>query len=144
MKSVTCAFFPVESSIVSSFYLQQLIEYSTAVTDDTRTLLYHIYAEITCSFKEMCVVQYGLSDHFEICVTLGFEKEKSSPKFHHEIRFRNFNQFDLNAFIADNDFNLFEILLGISDLDFALDLWVQIIFSMFNKHASYCTKRLNT
>ena len=54
--------------------------------------------------------------------------KKGSPRIHHESRFRNVNYFDLNAFIADNKFNLFENILGISDPDSALHLWVQIFF----------------
>ena len=96
------------NSIISSFHLQQLFKYPIRVTDDTRTLIDHIYADINCSFREICVVQCGLSDHFPICVTLGFDKKKkSSPRIHHEIRFRNLNYFYINAFIANNDFNLF-------------------------------------
>ena len=125
------------NSIISSFNLQQLIKYPTRVTVNTCTLLDHIYVDINCSFKEICVVQCGLRDH------LGFDKVKSSPKIHHEIRFRNFNNFDFNAFIADNDFNLFEKkMLGISDPDSALQLWVMIFTSIFNKHAPYCPKRV--
>ena len=74
-----------------------------------------------------------------MCVTLGFGKVNRVPGIHHEIRFRNFNNFDLNAFIADNDFNLFENILCISDPDSALHLWVQIFTSIFNKHAPNCT-----
>ena len=132
------------TSIISSFNLQQLIKYPTRVTVNSCTLLDHIYVDINCSFKEICVVQCGLSDHFPICITLGFDKVKSSPKTHHEIRFRNFNNFDFNAFIADNDFKLFENMLGISDPDSALQLWVHIFTSIFNKHAPYCTKRVKT
>ena len=132
------------TSILSSFNLQQLIKYPTRVTVNSCTLLDHIYVDINCSFKEICVVQCGLSDHFPICITLGFDKVKSSPKTHHEIRFRNFNNFDFNAFIADNDFKSFENMLGISDPDSALQLWVQIFTSIFNKHTPYCTKRVKT
>ena len=32
----------------------------------------------------MCVVQCGLSDHFPICITLGFDKVKCGPINHHE------------------------------------------------------------
>ena len=35
-------------------------------------------------------------------------------------------------------------MLGISDPDSALQLWVQIFTSIFNKHAPYCTKRVKT
>ena len=96
------------NSIISSFNLQQLNKYPTRVTVNSCTLLDHIFVDIDCSFKEICVVQCGLIDHVPICITLGFDKVKSSPKIHHEIRFRNFNNFYFNAFIADNDFNLFE------------------------------------
>ena len=68
------------NSFISSFNLQQLIKYPTRVTVNTCTLLDHIYVDINCSFKEICVVQCGLSDHFPICITLGFDKVKSSPK----------------------------------------------------------------
>ena len=132
------------NSIISSFNLQQLIKYPTRVTVNSCTLLDHIYVDINCSFKEICVVQCGLSDHFPVCITLGFDKVKSSPKTHHEIRFRNFNNFYFNAFIADNDFKSFENMLGICDPDSALQLWVQIFTSIFNKHAPYCTKRVKT
>ena len=65
-------------------------------------------------------------------------------KNHHEIRFRNFNNFNFNAFIADKDFNSFENILGISNSNSALQLWVQIFTSIFNKHAPYRTKRIKT
>ena len=68
------------NSIISSFNLQQLIEYPTRVTVNTCTLLDHIYVDINCSFKEICVVQCGLSDHFPICFTIGFGKVKGGPK----------------------------------------------------------------
>ena len=81
------------SSIISSFNLQQLIKYPTRVTANMCTLLDHIYVDINCSFKKMCVVQCGLRDHFPTFIELGFDKVKSSPKIHREIRFRNFNNF---------------------------------------------------
>ena len=82
--------------------------------------------------------------HFPVCITLGFVKVKSSPKIHHEIRFRNFNNLNFYAFIEDNDFNLLKNILGISDPDSALQLWVQIFTSIFKKHAPYCTERVQT
>ena len=106
-------------SIISSFHLQQLIKYPTTVTENRRTLLDHICADINCSFIEIFVVQCVLSHQVPICITLGFDKEKSS-QVHHEIRIRNFIHFDLSAFIANNDFNLFENILGISNLDSTL------------------------
>ena len=50
----------------------------------------------------------------------------------------------IKAFIADKDFNSFENIIGISDPDSALQLWVQIFTSIFIKHAPYCTKRVKT
>ena len=41
------------------FHSQQLIKYPSRVTDDTRTLLDHIYADINCSFTKICVVLCG-------------------------------------------------------------------------------------
>ena len=108
-------------------HLQQHIKYPTRVTDDTRTLLDHIYADINCSFREFCVVQCAISYYFPIlCYVRLFFKETSCPRIHHEIRFRNSNRFHLNAFIADNDFNLSKNIHGISDPDSALHFWVQI------------------
>ena len=132
------------NSIISSFDVQQLIKYPTRFTVNTCTLLDHIYVDIICSFKEICVVQCGLSDHFPICITLGFDKVKSVPKIIMRFGPEIFNNFDFNAFIADKDFNSFENILGISDPDSALQLWVQIFTSIFNKHAPYCTKRVKT
>ena len=54
------------NAIVSSFHLQQHIKYPTRVTDNTRTLLDHIYADINCSFREFCVVQCAISYYFPI------------------------------------------------------------------------------
>ena len=64
----------------------------------------HLITSYLCRYKlfiirEICVVQCGLSDHFPVCVSLGFVKVNSGPKDHHEIRFRNVNNFDLKAFI---------------------------------------------
>ena len=39
----------------------------------------------------ICVVQFGSSDHFPVCVTLGFDKVNSGLIINHEICFRNFN-----------------------------------------------------
>ena len=117
------------NAIVSSFHLQQHIKYPTGVTDDTRTLLDNIYADVNCSFREFCVVQCAISYYFPILCYVRlvfFFKETSCPRIHHEICFRNFNRFHLNAFIADNDFNLSKNRHGISDPDSALHLWVQI------------------
>ena len=47
------------------------------------------------------------------------------------------------AFIVEIDFNLYD-MLGISDPDSALHLWLQILISIFNKHAPYWTKRVKT
>ena len=130
-------------SIFSSFNLQQLIKYPTRVSVNTCTLLDHIYVDVNCSLQKICVVQCGLGDHFPMCSKLGFDKVKRGPK-NHQIRFSNFNNFYFTAFIADKDFNSFENILGISDPDSALQLWVQIFTSIFNKQAPYCTKRVKT
>ena len=61
-----------------------------------------------------CVGQYGLSEYFLVRFTLGFDRANSSPKIHYKNHFRRFNNFDFNIVIVDNDFNLFENILGIS------------------------------
>ena len=53
---------------------------------------------------------------------------QSSPKVHHEVRLKYFNHFDFNTFSADNYLNFFANVLGISDPDSALHLWLQIFF----------------
>ena len=65
------------NSIISSFNLQQLIKYPTRVTDNTSTLLDHIYVDINCSFKGICVVQCGLSDQFVVHLTFRQSKKWS-------------------------------------------------------------------
>ena len=125
------------NSTVSSFHLQQLIKYPTRITASTCTLLDHIYADINCSFTEICDVQNRLSHHLPIHVTLNCGKEKSSPSIHHKIRFRSFNHFNLKACIADNDFDLFENILGISDLLTFCATFVGTDFFVisYNKHS---------
>ena len=131
------------NSIISYFNLQQHIKYPTRVTFNTCTLLDHIYVAKNCSFEEICVVQCGLSDHFPICITLGFDKVKSGPKNHQEIRFRNLIILPLTHLLRT------KILIHLKIYSVYLN---QILLyncgyrftSIYNKHAPYCTKRVKT
>ena len=130
------------NTLISRHDLNQLVHLSTRVTERSKTLIDHIYVDQDCNYKEVCVIPLGISDHFPTCITLNYHICKYKVKVHTEINFRNFNNFNIDVLMRDRDFEALQGVFSITDPDKALDFWLNIVRSIFDKHAPLCTKRI--
>ena len=82
------------------FGLTQLVSEATRVTNDSRTLIDHIYSNCPENVNSLNVPKIGLSDHFPIFFTR--KMHVHPPKInHYTISYRSFRNFDESKFTED-------------------------------------------
>lgn len=88
------------SNFITSFGLSQLITEPTRVTNNSKTLIDHIYVSHEEKISSASVKKLGISDHFAIACN---RKNNFNPgkNLHKEIKYRTFKTFDENAFLND-------------------------------------------
>ena len=88
------------ASLAETFNLSQIIKEPTRVTDVTKSLIDHIYVTNSENVQESHVVKYSISDHYPVGMT---RKETVPYKKHSHttISYRNFKEFNENAFLED-------------------------------------------
>ena len=92
--------------------LEQLTDRPTRITNQTKTLIDHIYVTSKQYIAEVCVPDYGTSDHYPICLTW-YNKRCKFPKIG---QFRN--------------------------PDEAVEFWTKTFLSAYDKHAPFRKKRV--
>ena len=122
--------------------LEQLIDRPTRVTEQTETLIDHIYVTTKQYITEVCVPEYGISDHYPICLTW-LNKRSKIPKIgHKEISYRCFSKFNEHDFLMDLLNSDLEYVYQIRNPDEAVEFWTQTFISVYNKHAPFQKKRV--
>ena len=73
--------------------LEQVTDRPTCITDQIKTLIDHIYVTSKQYTAEVCVPDYGTSDHYPICLTRYNKRCKFPKTGHKEINYRCFSNF---------------------------------------------------
>ena len=125
-----------------SYGLSQLIQSPTRVAKGSKTLIDHLYATDPKTIIETFVPISGCSDHFPTCFTWS-KKGVKIPKLNHKtIILRNFSKFDNDKFISDLLNSRLDNVYQYTNPDQALDVWYNIFYEVYNKHAPLQTKRV--
>ena len=72
------------------------------MTDNTQTLIDHIYVNNGLPVLQSAPINYGISDHFPVFAVLNLKNSsKISNKTHKDMSYRTYKSFNPDAFIAD-------------------------------------------
>ena len=126
----------------SSYNLEQLIDCPTRITENTATLIDHIYTNTKQNIIETCAVQTGCSDHAAICLTWNKKGVKIPKPGHKEIHYRCFTKFNKDDFIQDIVNSNLNYVYQIRDPNDAVDFWINTFISIYDKHAPFVKKRV--
>ena len=78
--------------LVSNYNLNQIVQKPTRVTEQTQSLIDHIYVSSETNISHCCVVKSGLSDHFAPFVVINTKvmyKNGNSTGMHTKILYRD-------------------------------------------------------
>ena len=122
--------------------LEQIIDIPTRITDKTRTLIDHIYANCKTHITELCAPPCGCSDHNAVCLTWLNKRVKIPKVGHKTIYYRCFKQFNVENFLSDLANSSFDSIYQIRNPDDAADFWINTFSFIYNKHAPFIKKRV--
>ena len=131
------------SDLYTHFELVQLVNKPTRVTDSSETLIDHIYTSADVKIVNHTVVDYSLSDHFPVLVTLDmknnlFCKLKST---HTTIKFRDMKHLDREALNSDLQSADWPDCSNLT-IDGALKSFNNTLVTIMDKHIPLITKRV--
>jgi len=125
---------------------KQLINKSTRITNNTETLIDHIYTSFPERHSKSGVIETTISDHFMIYTVINFKSPRLPNRM---ITMRDYKRFNTNNFIDDMSQSMESILPDILVLstENAWHLWLDNLTQICNKHApikSFRLKNRNT
>ena len=130
------------STIFSDAGFTQIIKTATRVTDNTSTLIDHIYTTHPNRIVQSFVPVYGISDHFPVCFVHKFRGAKSPKCEHDEISYRNLKKLNLDDFIHDLEYAPWSLLEVFDDVNEKLATWELIFNDVANCHMPIVKKRV--
>ena len=130
------------STIFSDAGFTQIIKTATRVTDNTSTLIDHIYTTHPNHIVQSFVPVYGISDHFPVCFVHKFRGAKSPKCEHDEISYRNLKKLNLDDFIHDLEYAPWSLLEVFDDVNEKLATWELIFNDVANCHMPIVKKRV--
>lgn len=116
-----------------SLGLTQLITTPTRVSKNSKTLIDHIYSDNIQNISWTTAPKLSLSDHFPIFCS---RKTKINCKksAHHSIKYRSFKSFNENDFLSDLNSVGFDNIMQMSDVNVALNTFIENFISLIDKH----------
>ena len=121
-------------NFTSSLGLTQLISEPTRVTQESRTLIDHIYTNNEETIQCVSVEKMCISDHFAV-----FCNRKSHTSVckntHQVITYRSFKNFEEAYFLSDLSSVPWEILEQFDHVDDIVSAWKSLFFEVLDKHA---------
>ena len=124
--------------------LHQLIKTPTRVTQNSATLIDHIYVSEAKNAVETCVPVSNISDHYPVCVTWS-KKGAKIPKISHKvIKYRCFSNFDEHLFLQDLSSSSLNLVHNKTDPEDAVQFWIDTFTTVYNSHAPLKHKRVKS
>ena len=133
---------PRWQTVISSLGLTQLIKVPTRVTQNSETLLDHIYSNNPSSVVSAAVLDLSISDHSPIRCSKIAKVPKLNKNMHTSIKYRSFKHFDSQIYLYNLSSVNFHHIYNINDPNNALDAWYNLFLSVLNKHAPIKSKRV--
>ncbi|CAB3996029.1 Hypothetical predicted protein [Paramuricea clavata] len=127
---------------MNDFNLLQIITEPTRVTDNTSTLLDHLFTSAPHRILSSKIPKIGLSDHYPTCTV--FKDSFGRKHSHNTIRYRCYKNFDEEIFCKDLAQIPWDIIDVFDDVDDALDAWYNLYLEVVDKHLSWREKRVKS
>ena len=127
-----------------SYNLHQIVKSPTRVTQNSETLIDHIYVSESRNIIETCVPTSNISDHYPVCLTWN-KKGAKMPKIGHKtIKYRCFSNFNEQLFLNDISLSPLAMVYNMTEPTEALDFWLDTFNTIYDKHAPYKQKRVKS
>ena len=129
--------------LMNTFGLTQMVNEPTRVTENSATLIDHVYIADSNLVQEIYITvpNITISDHYPIVITMksGKKREKKGHKY---TLYRNFKNFDEDSFRRDLATANWNLINDAKDPNVALTEFNKIILNTLNRHAPMKTKRV--
>ena len=119
---------------METFGLFQFIKVPTRVTDQSATLIDHVYSNTHTNILMTTVPQVGLSDHFPIFISRKTNGSYSLKSTHYTISYRSFKNFDENKFINDLQSTPWDVIKIFDDVNDIVETWSTLFCDIVDKH----------
>ena len=119
---------------MESFGLHQIANMPTRVTDQSATLIDHIYSNTHANILTTAVPHVGLSDHFPVFVSRKTNGSCDVKNTHYTISYRSFKNFDENKFIDDLKSTPWDIIKVFDDVNDIVETWSNLFCEIVDKH----------
>ena len=119
---------------MESFGLHQIVNMPTRVTDQSATLIDHIYSNTHANILTIAVPHLGLSDHFPVFVSRKTNGSCDVKNTHYTILYRSFKNFDENKFIDDLKSTPSDIIKVFDDVNDIVETWSNLFCEIVDKH----------
>ena len=128
-------------NFTASLGLNQLISEPTRVTQESQTLIDHIYTNNEETIQCVSVEKMCISDHF--AVFCNRKSHASACKnIHQVITYRSFKNFDEANFLSDLSCVPWEMLENFDDIDDIVSVWNSLFLETLDKHAPIKSHRV--
>ena len=128
-------------NFTESLGLTQLISEPTRVTQESQTLIDHIYTNNEETIQCVSVEKMCISDHF--AVFCNRKSHASACKNTHQvITYRSFKNFDEANFLSDLSCVPWEKLENFDDIDDIVSVWNSLFLEILDKHAPIKSHRV--
>ena len=116
---------------------------STRVTEDTQTLIDHIYVSHPGNVKA-CKVNtiIALSDHSPVCFVRHLRANYDRKHGHTTIKYRSYKDIDEKPFLSDLAVVPWSVIEQFDDVDDALGAWEKLFMEVVNMHAPLRERRV--
>ena len=119
---------------MESFGLHQIVNMPTRVTDQSATLIDHIYSNTYANVLTSVVPKLGLSDHFPVFVSRKTNGASDVKNTHYTISYRSFKNFDENKFIDELKSTPWDIIKVFDDVNDVVETWSSLFCDIVDKH----------
>ena len=132
-------------SLMTSYGYKQVITTPTRVTDDTASIIDHVYVTNVDKVKEAAVSDIAISDHLPIGITWCFSashKDSSNRNIHKSISYRSTKNFNINHYIYDLSQIIWPNKNDYDNVDDHLNAFNDSFLHVINTHAPIMQKHV--
>ena len=122
-------------NFITSLGLTQLVSEPTRVTDESSTLIDHIYTNNEYNIQNVNVEKLCFSDHYGIFCNRSSHVSYDRKNEHQYITYRSFRNFEEPRFLNDLALVPWEIIECFDTVDDMVTVWTSLFTEVLNKHA---------
>ena len=130
------------AKVVHDFGLNQLIKSPTRVTNNSSSIIDHIYSTNEQAIFEILVPKIAKSDHYPIALTYHNHIKTCHENKYKTIFYRSFSGLNLELFLNDLAKTNFEVMETIYDPNEAFNYFYAIMNGILTKHVPFKEKRV--